>query len=116
MARVTSIGKRPEPEEVPDVAPDPRQALWLEDHEDHDHEAEQEELNAGKQDGGVAGQDVLERVHDVAQYHRQERDEGRAEERARYAPEAADDDHSQILDREIDGELLAVDGLGEMGR
>src|SRR3546814_7420548 len=57
-------------------------------------------------DGTVAGQNTFEDGDDVPQQDRHQRDEHRAEDRASQAAQPTNDDHGQILDRQVELELL----------
>src|SRR3990172_1487999 len=105
-----SVRERPDPEVVPDVAPQPVQPIRLDDEEEDDQAAEQDqaEVRDDVEHRGRGEDEAAERLHGVADQDRQQRHEDRAEDRTEDRAEPADDDHRQVVDRRHDLELLVV--------
>ena len=96
--------ERPQPHLFLADGPQPRQAVGLDDQEEHDQGAEHHQL--GVRHGGGADGHAHQRAQcgqHLVQEDRQHHDEGRAEEAAHDRPQPADDDHEQQLEAAVDG-------------
>src|SRR5262245_44744436 len=96
-----SMRKRPKTKLLLRDLPEPREPVRLHDQEEDDETAEDHQLDLllqGHRDGEAHG---VRRVREQDRHHHDER---RAEERAQDAPQAANDDHEQHEEREVDVE------------
>src|SRR5690349_17428454 len=102
--------KRPEPQLLLKDLPQAREPVRLDDEEEDDQAAEDDRF--GVRHHRVRHLDAergLERFRDQVEEDRKERDERGAEERAGDRADAADDDHEEHAERQVQGEGLGLD-------
>src|SRR6218665_2471620 len=105
----TSMPERTQAQPLLGQLPQPRQTERLEDQETDDHCAEDDLLHS-RDDTGVDAVAEQAVEHNVEQ-NGGKQDEGGTQERAHDGADAADDDHEQDAERQVDVESRGLDGL-----
>src|SRR5215472_5876897 len=105
-----SVRKWPHPEVISDVAPQAVKPLRLDHQKENDQTTEQDQPQIGDdvREIGLREDEAAKGFEKPAGDNRQQGHENRAEDRAEYRAEPADDDHRQIVDRHGDLKLLVI--------
>ena len=107
---VVSVRERPYSEIAEDIAPQPVETFRLERQEQYDQRAKYHQAQIGDDicKVGLRQEQAAESFEEPARGNWQQGDEDRAKDRAEHRAEPADDDHGQVVDRDVDLELLVV--------
>src|SRR6185436_9443483 len=105
IANVSLLAKWPGPEILFDSMPQAVEPSRLEQQEQHDDQADRHDLQ-GRELVGEKRRAVLDRVGQRREQRRHEHEERGAVDRACDAAEPADDDHADVLDRDVEREAL----------
>src|SRR5262245_39409359 len=110
LGSVVLVRERPYSEVAEDIAPQPVETFWLERQEQYDQRAKYHQAQIGDDicKVGLRQEQAAESFEKPARGNWQQGDEDRAKDRAQHRAEPADDDHGQIIDRDVDLKLLVI--------
>src|SRR5678815_362706 len=100
IANISLIAKGPVTEVILDSAPQAVEPSGFEQQEQNDDEADRGDLERRKLIGEER-RGVADRIGERGQQRRNQHDEGGAIDRAGDAAQSADDDHADVLDRDL---------------